>query len=378
MRSKLDITKLRSATIYEGADEVARFFHDQRSDIEQRRDDSTLIFNDDDGRTRCDKIGGDSVVRNADLSSADFQSLAEAVGIKWEEGFEERVVPYWASDERVDRHGDIVRQNWLFENFQKNPVMPYSHGWELPPIGNVISWEVMGRDDDDYQGPALQLLNLFATAEHWEFADTIFRLVDSGFLKASSVGFYPGVVIDVQDEKEREELGLGRWGLIFDANELIEHSPTTVPANAGAISLLRSSGGNLQPHDICAIRDMSRMSIHRKGGDKAEWMRLDATLRSTWSHLFPTVVVPRHVDLDEPITLDTSGSQLSDLAAASLEMQKQLKQLNTTIEELVSRYDDKEDSETSGLPSPSDGGVLAHIDPKVVDRANQAAASLGR
>jgi hypothetical protein len=51
----------------------------------------------------------------------------------------------------------------------------------------------------------------------------------------------PGKVINVQDDTERARLGLGRYGVILDDNTLLEFSPTSVPANSGAIALLSRS-----------------------------------------------------------------------------------------------------------------------------------------
>lgn len=286
------------------------------SDARERTpEDSSTSIHDDDGRARVDKRGSQAILAEAPQipDVATIQTLAESIGLEWDNAFATRVVPYIASDERVDRHGDIVVQNWRFENFAKNPIVPYGHDWDMPPIGNSIKWEVIDYKADDYEGRALHLLNLFATAEIWPWADTIFRLVNSGFLKSSSVGFYPGVIIDIKDEEERLALGLGKYGYLLDQNELIEHSVVSVPANAGAVSLLRSAKkkGLAQPQDIIAIRELARQDAK----SAKEWRKSDTLWINAWGAIFPDIEVPVHNDYEVPIVLEslTKSSQLSEL-----------------------------------------------------------------
>lgn len=396
MESKIDITSLKSAEVIDDPVKVAEAL--TRADQEAKAENpqeaqrpSTTVERDADGRARVHKEIGtlDSVTAVPDPE--ELRRLAEAVGVEWRAGYEERVVPYWASDERVDRHGDIVRQRWVFDNFSMNPVVPYSHNWDAPPIGNTIRWQVANRSDDAYSGPALHLLNLFAPADVWAFADTIYRLVRSGFLKASSVGFYPQIVIDVKDEKEREELGLGRWGYILDMNELMEHSPTTIPANVGAVSLLRSakSKGMLQPHDIQAIRDMDRQSIKRGEGDLTQWRKRDASWLTIWNSLYPDVSLERHNELDTPITLDTSPSQMQDLCQQVRELGERLSgvekmgitvnDVNATvadIRDLVEELTSKNNAPTGEQKAGTSYPALEGVEPELVRAVENAASAL--
>ncbi len=129
-----------------------------------------------------------------------IRELAIAAGISFEEGMEERVQPFWASDERVDRDGDIIRQNWELDEFLKNPIILFGHEWHSAPIGVSLITEVRDRHDDDFQGRALFMLPMFATAEQSGEADRVFRLVRAGFLKTGSVGFFPLEIIMVEDK----------------------------------------------------------------------------------------------------------------------------------------------------------------------------------
>lgn len=179
------------------------------------------------------------------LDAAQLQQWAEKAGLPWQDDYAARVLPWWGSDERVDRGGDIVRQNFDFKDFDNNPLLLYSHDWAGVPIGNVIQRAVITRSDGEYTGPALWLANLFSTKEQSEEADRVFRLAEARFIRAGSIGFYPQEITFVEDDAERAALGLGRWGAIYEKSALVEFSVCAVPANAGAVQdVVRRAAGN--------------------------------------------------------------------------------------------------------------------------------------
>lgn len=295
---------------------------------------SPEVFNDKDNGCRVRKVVDMANAKAIQLPGvSELARLAGLAGIDWRDEYATRVVPYIASDERVDRHGDIVRQNWDFGAFATNPVLCWCHDWGAPPVGNAISWNIQQVRVPDYSGPALVLMNLFATAEEWPWADTIFRLVSSGFLKASSVGFYPREIMYVEDQDERNKLGLGRYGVVFNRSELVEHSPCTVPANPGALSQLRSAKqkGLLAPHDIEAIRELTREQITRGPGDSALWRSLDAQWRTTWNAVFPGYKARDHDELDIPIALDAPEGTEDRLVAMVASFEKRLEEIDSKL-----------------------------------------------
>lgn len=268
------------------------------------------IRQDDEGNVIFSKGGSILVPETgpADLTIPELdaaKTLASARGMEWREEYKDRMVPYFASDERVDGHGDIVRQSWDMGEFEKNSPLPYSHEWWAPPVGRAIDWRVVQRSEPDYSGPALWLLGLFATKDDWEWADTVFRLVKSGFLPSGSVGFYSNKVIDVKDEDERTELGLGRWGLVFEDNHLLEFSPTTIPANEGAHSIARalSSVGKdlLLPQDVTMLREIVRRDV---GDDKEKWFEGEQAILHIARSIWPDEEFVAHRELDVPLTLE--------------------------------------------------------------------------
>lgn len=232
-------------------------------------------------------------------------ALAAERGVPWREEYAGRLVHYWASDERVDGHGDIVRQDWRFDLFKDNPAMPYSHRWEDPTIGTHLDWKVLKRSDANYKGPALALLSLFATAEQSEFADSIFRLVSAKMLRAGSVGFSPGRVIWVEDKEERNKLGLGNWGYVLEDNMLLEFSPTTLGANpgAGVMNALAAakSRGIVRASEFQVLRELRRREV--ASGSRSGWAEEDAELVRLGRLLFPGEPIEEHRDLDAALSL---------------------------------------------------------------------------
>ena len=115
----------------------------------------------------------------------------------------------WAtlSTDTVDRHGEVVAQNWNLENFMNNPVVLNSHKYDdtTEAIGRM---EALVQKEHSLEGKIK-----FAISENPK-AKIVFDLYKGGFLNAFSVGFIPG-------EEE---------------NELLELSAVTIPANALALA----------------------------------------------------------------------------------------------------------------------------------------------
>ena len=278
------------------------------------------------------------------------EKLCEARGIKWESRYKDRVVPYWTSDERVDRHGDILRQYWDLSSYRRNPLLLYGHQWDALPMGASIYEEVRMREGDpEYTGPALWQLLLFA--DQFEWADMLFRLVSAGFLKTGSVGMFPGVILDVRDPAEREALGLGPWGYILGSeefpNELIEYSCASVPANIGSEQdklLQMKSSGVLQGRDAQMLRELRRQAIRRGSHDTKLFLEGDAEIVTTWKNLFPNIVLPEHKELDAPILLRELATQ-SVVVPANLspEATKKLDDVAADMTRIVHELTDKMD-----------------------------------
>lgn len=330
-----------------------------RPDHERAQGGTEILLAED--RVRVNKASGSTGIVHEfkQLSEKEISKLIKDANIPFRKELVSRTIPFWASDERVDRHGDIVRQKWDLTTYKSNPVIQFSHDWVGPPIGNSIQQEILERVDKiaDYKGPALQMLNLFMDdeADPTGVSDSIFRMIKAGFLRSSSVGFYPKKVTRVEDADERAELGLGNWGVIFEENELIELSPTPIPANAGAVAILNHIRPDLKAGDLQAILEMSRIAIGRGKGDASAWRKEQGRWRAIWKRFFPSFEMEEHKDLDVPIEFRTVEHK-EDITKVSLaDVKASIDSLTTKVEEFTSSSIEKIASLTSQVEEIREG-----------------------
>ena len=137
------------------------------------------------------------------------------------------------SDASIDHSNDSIDpKGWDLSVFNRNPVALFSHmSWE-PPIGRASNVSV---ENNQLAGDIE-----FASAEVYPFADTIFQLVDGGFLNATSVGFKPKEWVFSAD-KDRP------YGIDFKKQLLLEISVCPVPCNPNALGEARSLGIDTAP-----------------------------------------------------------------------------------------------------------------------------------
>lgn len=312
----------KSAEVIDDPEKIAEtlegIIHKQRATVGSSL--HTRLSKIDDG-FRIEKQTGDKACKGApEVPKGDaLKRLFKTRRLEFEEGFDQRIIPYWASDERVDAHGDIVKANWIFDQFEKNSVLPFSHNWHDLPIGNSLMEQVVDRKDgkgkEKYEGKALWLLAFFASEEQSPFADSVFRLVKGGLLKSGSVGFWSEKLIEVKDEDERAKLGLGRWGVILDKNHLLEYSPVLLPANTGAFSLLSQAKQKelLVAGDFRVIRELYRQEIENENAEDCgkQWDELDANLKVMQKTLFAEAEWLDHKELDVPL-ISCDGEVIAD------------------------------------------------------------------
>lgn len=366
----IDLKNLKSAVTL-SPQEAMDFFEKRMKDIYARGGAGAAAhtsFKIDDKGLKVSKASG-GLLSRVGLDTQSFEKLASARAIKWAAGMEDRVFPYWASDERVDRHGDIVRQFWDFKNFEKNPLVLWGHEWGAPPIGASLAEAVEQRSEADYKGPALKVLAMFATG--YEFAETIFNLTNGGFLKAGSVGFYSKVVTRIQDPAERPE-GMPEWGVIYGTpelpNELIEWTIASVPANPGAhLANLEAmvAAKRLKVADVQVVRELARREIKRGHGDSAAWAERDAEIQATFRSVLPRLRAIKHGGLDEPVVLEDApeGTAADEIATMLARIDSSVKTLGDRMDAMESSITDMrgivesidsrgEDEETRTEPEP--------------------------
>jgi hypothetical protein len=152
-------------------------------------------------------------------------NLFKAATIEKADG--ERRVRFVASDESVDRMGDIIRASgWDLTGFRKTggPLL-FGHNSSMPPIGRVPEIKVEGT-------------RLVAEAEFLPkgvspFADMVSEMVRLDFMRNASVGFFP----TVQPKMIRDEKNDRITGFEFVGQSLVELSVVPVPANENASAI---------------------------------------------------------------------------------------------------------------------------------------------
>lgn len=144
----------------------------------------------------------------------------------------ERTIRFVASDETVDRYGDVISsEGWQLKHFAKNGPFLWAHDHEAP-IGEIKKVEVVGK--------RLLATARFASEGVSDLADKLWRLVQDKVLRAFSVGFTVGNVRgkDYEPIYDDEEMVTGYRYL---TPELLEISLVSVPANPNALALARAA-----------------------------------------------------------------------------------------------------------------------------------------
>jgi len=142
-----------------------------------------------------------------------------------------RTIRFVASDETVDRYGDVIAADgWQLKQFKKNRQFLWMHDHEAP-IGEVTDVHV--------EGEQLLATARFATEGVSRRADELWALVEDGVLRAFSVGFTVGSergkdYEPIFDDEERIT------GYRYLKPELLEISLVSVPANPNALAIARS------------------------------------------------------------------------------------------------------------------------------------------
>jgi len=154
------------------------------------------------------------------------------------EGQGDRVLEFTISTDDVDRAGDSVAvDGWDFASYLKNPVVLWCHnsGYDpstaMPVAQALATW---------VEGGKLKSRSEFATRELYPFADTVYRMLLGGFLRAVSVGFIPKEWTIAEDRP-------GWMPMNFIRQELLEYSVVPVPANPNALLEAKAAGIELAP-----------------------------------------------------------------------------------------------------------------------------------
>ncbi len=160
----------------------------------------------------------------AKAKEAGYQGMvmeAEAAFVKAAEGDTYHAVFSTAS---VDRHGEIVYQNFDLRSFKRNPVFLDSHNYDSIEniLGSVLNPTVRsGQLEGDIKFAHMNPRGLLAQ-----------QLVEAGHLSATSIGFIP---LEFDDKGN------------ITKSELLEISAVSVPANPEALIGERKEMGDQEP-----------------------------------------------------------------------------------------------------------------------------------
>ena len=138
---------------------------------------------------------------------------------------ESRVLRFIGSDATEDRSQEVMTvEGWELDNYVKNPVILFGHDYSNPPVGKAIN-VIVGEKGLEFEVE-------FASKETYPFADTVFRLVKEGFMRAVSVGFIP------KENNYDPKTGKN----YITKKELLELSIVPVPCNPNALALAFEKG----------------------------------------------------------------------------------------------------------------------------------------
>ena len=142
---------------------------------------------------------------------------------------EDRTMSFVASDESVDRYGDVIQADgWELARYRLNPIFLWQHSYG-DPIGTVANIGV--------EGKRLLARVKFAAQGVNAKADELWRLAKAKVLRAVSVGFTVNSEADY--ELIRNQSGEAT-GVRYLRQELLELSLVSVPANPNALAVARS------------------------------------------------------------------------------------------------------------------------------------------
>jgi HK97 family phage prohead protease len=174
---------------------------------------------------------------------SDMRRAARTGSLVYEKAFVEgepftgKAFNFIASSNSVDRYGDVIEQDWVLEDYWKNPVLLWAHQTREAPVGRVKTFNVS--PDGSRTFAEIELVPDEIADEKTKY---LALMVQHKFLNAVSVGFIPGAETDRRDEK-------GNWaGYTYTRNRLVELSLVSVPANQDAVQQEARALGTTEEH----------------------------------------------------------------------------------------------------------------------------------
>lgn len=151
---------------------------------------------------------------------------------------DQRTVIHVASSEHVDSMGDIIMVNGWDTTRMKLGKIPFMWGHDAYPVPmGLVQTAKKGKCEDGVKcletKSRFHEADVYGDSEWGKHVESVRVLVIRGDIPGVSVGFAPKEY-RWPDEEERDALGMPRYGMIFDKQELLELSVTPIPANSRA------------------------------------------------------------------------------------------------------------------------------------------------
>jgi len=200
-----------------------------------------------------------------------------------------------ASSEIIDRYEEVVDcDSWNFKNFDKNPVFLWGHNVQeyKPPIGKIEKHWFEG------EGKKKKLMFRARFDMEDEFARSIARKYENGFLNAFSVGFQA-----LDWEFDKKDI------LHYTKSDLLEISSVAVPANPEALQKMQNEGMAVKTwDDVCVTQKLQEKNKLLSEENKGLEEKLDNVLSELKN--LREEVKPKKVDLTGT---KVTGKQLQDI-----------------------------------------------------------------
>jgi len=154
------------------------------------------------------------------------------------------LVEYVASDETLDSYKEIIRADgWRFTKFGRNAPFVDSHDYTSIKslIGRVVDFRVVGRQ-------LVETVQWAKDVAENALAQIGWKMTESGFLKAVSVGFWPIIIVRPGEKAWTETLkGVGQQPdadvrAVYTEQEQVELSAVIVGANPNAVARSYKAG----------------------------------------------------------------------------------------------------------------------------------------
>jgi HK97 family phage prohead protease len=140
-------------------------------------------------------------------------------------GSEDNIREFVISNEVEDRHETIIKlSGWDLDQYQRNPVVMYAHAANRIPDPDLV----IGRGKTWFEGD--KLIGSVEFEPGNPLAEKVMKKIDSGFLRATSVGFFP-----VEWRWGDKEKGEDPAKFYFTRQVLTEFSIVPVGSNPDAL-----------------------------------------------------------------------------------------------------------------------------------------------